>query len=86
MLNVLKIDLIVKTIIYIKSIMPKIKLKVVKAPKVADLLSEYYKSLDERNRQAYEIAKDHLGTSFDLEKSIGFLKFKEKKEQNLLSK
>ena len=86
MLNVLKIDLILKTIIYIKSIMPKITLKVVKDSKVADLLSEYYKSLNKRNRQAYEIAKDHLGTSFDLEKSIGFLKFKEKKEQNLLSK
>ncbi len=62
------------------------KFKLIKAPKKADLLSNYINSLDERNKQAYEIAKNHLGTSFDLEKSIGFLKFKEKKEQNLLSK
>ena len=61
--------------------MPKIKLKVVKAPKVADLLSEYYKSLDERNRQAYEIAKDHLGMSFQLEKSLGFLDWLNKEEK-----
>ena len=86
MLNVKKIDLILKTINHIKSIMPKKNFKVKKAPKIADLLSEYIKSLDERNKQAYEIAKDHLGTSFDLEKSIGFLNFKEKKELELLSK
>lgn len=62
------------------------KFKLVKAPKKADLISHYINSLDERNKQAYEIAKDHLGTSFDLEKSIGFLKYKEKQEQDLLSK
>ena len=42
------------------------KFKLIKAPKKADLLSNYINSLDERNKQAYEIAKDHLGTSFDL--------------------
>lgn len=62
------------------------KFKLIKTPKKADLLSNYINSLDERNKQAYEIAKDHLGTSFDLEKSIGFLNFKEKQEQELLSK
>ena len=46
------------------------KFKLIKAPKKADLLSNYINSLDERNKIAYEIAKDHLGTSFDLEKSI----------------
>ena len=84
MLNVLKIDLILKTNNYIKSIMPR-KFKVKKAPERANLLSDYINSLDERNKQAYDIAKNHLGTSFDLEKSIGFLKFKEKREQELLS-
>ena len=84
MLNVLKIDLILKTNNYIKSIMPR-KFKVKKAPERANLLSDYINSLDERNKQAYNIAKNHLGTSFDLEKSIGFLKFKEKREQELLS-
>ena len=63
---------------------PKFKLS--KAPKKADLLSKYINTLDERNKQAYEIAKNHLGTSFDLEKSIGFLNFKEKNENELLSK
>ena len=62
------------------------KFKLIKAPKKADLLSSYINSLDERNKQAYEIAKNHLGTSFDLEKSIGFLNFKERQEQKLLSK
>ena len=62
------------------------KFKLIKAPKKADLLSNYINTLDERSKQAYEIAKDHLGTSFDLEKSIGFLNFKEKQEQELLSK
>lgn len=84
LLNVLKIDLILKINNHIKSIMPR-KFKVKKAPKGANLLSEYIDTLDERNKQAYDIAKDHLGTSFDLEKSIGFLKFKEKKEQELLA-
>ena len=34
--------------------------------------SEYVKSFNEKEKKAYEIAKSHLGMSFDLEKSIGF--------------
>jgi len=64
--------------------MPR-KFKVVKTPKKSTLLSNYLDSLDEKNKLAYEIAKDHLGTSFDLEKSIGFIKFKEKHEQDALA-
>ena len=40
---------------YIKSICHSLKL--IKAPKKADLLSNYINSLDERNKQAYEIAR-----------------------------
>lgn len=36
---------------------------------------EYLETLSEKERKAYEIAKDHLGSSFDLVKSNGFLKW-----------
>ena len=38
----------------------------------------YIQSLSEKDLKAYLIAKSHLGSSFDAEKSIGFLKWKEK--------
>ena len=58
--------------------------KVIKTPSKSKMMSQYLDSLDERNKCAYNIAKDHLGTSFDLEKSIGYLQFKEKCEKELL--
>ena len=36
---------------------------------------KYVETLDEKNKQAYLIAKNHLGTSFTLEKSIGYLRW-----------
>jgi hypothetical protein len=39
----------------------------------------YIKSFTEKEMKAYLIAKDHLGTSFQLEKSNGYLEWK--KEQ-----
>ena len=33
---------------------------------------EYLSSLDDINRKAYEIAYDHLGTSFSITRSNGF--------------
>jgi hypothetical protein len=33
---------------------------------------EYLKSLDETDRKGYEIAFNHLGTSFDIARSNGF--------------
>ena len=40
---------------------------------IYELKSEYLKSMTEKELKAYHIAKDHLGDSFQLEKSIGFL-------------
>ena len=40
----------------------------------------YIDRMDDKERIAFEIAKDHLGSSFDLSKSIGFKKFADKKK------
>ena len=37
---------------------------------------EYVKQLNEKEKMALNIAKEHLGSSFNLEKSIGFLQWK----------
>lgn len=41
-------------------------------------LDKYINSLSEKERQAYEIAKDHLGSSFSLYKSRGYIEWKKK--------
>jgi hypothetical protein len=41
----------------------------------------YLATLTEKEKKAYEIAKDHLASSFQLEKSNGFLKWKKTIEQ-----
>lgn len=38
--------------------------------------NEYISSLNEKELKAYNIAKKYLGTSFDLKKSNGFLRWK----------
>ena len=40
------------------------------------LCREYLKTLSEKESKAYHIAKSHLGPSFQLEKSNGFLQWK----------
>ncbi len=40
---------------------------------------EYLSELDEIHRKAYEIAYDHLGTSFNIARSNGFKIWKAKK-------
>lgn len=47
---------------------------------------QYIKSLNEKELQAYNIAKTHLGSSFSLEKSLGFLKWLEKQNHNSSAK
>lgn len=44
------------------------------------LMEEYLKTLNEKEMKSYKIAKEHLGMSFQLEKSVGFLKWKSKQE------
>ena len=39
-------------------------------------MDEFVKTLSEMERKTYEIAKEHLKTSFSMEKSIGYLIFK----------
>ena len=41
----------------------------------AELKKEYLESLNEKELQAYHIAKNHLGESYSLVKSNGFLEF-----------
>jgi hypothetical protein len=40
-----------------------------------DILA-YIASLPDKQRVAYEIAQQHLGTSFTIEKTVGFLRWK----------
>ena len=40
-----------------------------------DLLQEYVSTFTEKEKKAYEIASSHLGSSFNLEKSLGFIKW-----------
>ena len=47
-------------------------------PLLGELLQMYLDSLDEKEKMAYHIAKTHLGTSFSLEKSNGFIQWKKK--------
>ena len=39
------------------------------------LIDDYIQQLNEKEKIVYEIAKEHLGTSFNIEKSIGYKKW-----------
>ena len=43
-----------------------------------ELIEQYLASLSPKEKQAYEIAKEHLGSLFDITKSNGFLAWKAK--------
>ena len=46
-------------------------------------IEEYLNQLNEKQQKAFEIAKDHLKTSFSIKKSIGYQEWlKEKKSKN----
>jgi len=49
-------------------------------PSQTELEQEYIESLDEKQLQAYHIAKNHLGESYTLVKSNGYLEFLKKRE------
>jgi hypothetical protein len=40
-------------------------------------IESYLKSLNNLEKQTLDIAKSHLGTSFNVRKSIGFIKWKQ---------
>ena len=41
-------------------------------------MSDYINTLTDNEKKTLEIAKDHLQSSFSLEKSIGFMEFEKK--------
>ena len=41
--------------------------------KTQELITKYLNQLDDKEQTAYLIAKEHLGTSFDIVKSIGYV-------------
>lgn len=48
---------------------------------MAVFLEQYIQSLSEKELKAYHIAKSHLGSSFSLIKSKGFIDWKKKHEE-----
>lgn len=46
-----------------------------------ELIDRYIESFSEKEKKAYDIAKEHLGMSFQIEKSNGYLKWKKKQEE-----
>jgi hypothetical protein len=46
------------------------------------LMKEYLSTLSEKEYKAYKIAESHLGTSFDLIKSNGYLKWLKSREDD----
>lgn len=40
---------------------------------------QYLKQINDKERKAYLIAKEHLGTSFNILKSVGFIEWKKNK-------
>jgi len=47
-------------------------------PQQMKLENEYIKTFSKKENKAYDIAKSHLGMSFDMDKSIGFTEWKQK--------
>lgn len=45
------------------------------------LIEEYIDTLNEFERKGLSIAKDHLGPSFDMKRSSGFLRWKDSKNK-----
>jgi len=57
---------------------PKIDIKIynyilLKMPSNKEIITQYENSLNELQKLALKIAKEDLGSSFNIEKSIGFL-------------
>jgi hypothetical protein len=46
------------------------------------VLDEYVRTLSEKEHQGYMIAKSHLGSSFDMKKSLGFIDWLKTRKTN----
>jgi len=49
-------------------------------PDTEKLTQEYIQTFSEKEHKAYLIAKDHLGMSFQIEKSVGYLNWLKNKQ------
>ena len=47
-----------------------------------NIMKKYLDSLSDKEKKGYEIAKSHLGMSFQLEKSLGYLQYKKTLENS----
>ena len=52
-------------------------------PTLQEYQEQYLKQLTDKEMKAYKIAKEHLGSSFNLPKSIGFQKWLKKNNINI---
>lgn len=51
-----------------------------RVPSVAQLIQEYTATLTPFEQQGLAIAKDHLGPSFDMKRSSGFVRWKDARD------
>ena len=49
---------------------------------VRQYIIKYLEQLGDKEKIGYSIAKEHLGTSFDVAKSIGYITWKKSQSQN----
>lgn len=52
------------------------------AHKYSDIEQKYLDTLNNVEKQAFNIAREHLGSSFDLSKSIGYKKWEQENLPN----
>ena len=45
-----------------------------------DLVEEYINQMSDHEKKTFKIAQEHLGTSFNIKRSIGFINWKEKQK------
>jgi len=49
---------------------------------IQESVKQYLHQMNEKERKAYGIAKEHLGTSFHIVKSVGYLEWKAKQKSS----
>lgn len=45
-----------------------------------DIVEEYINQMTDHEKKTFKIAQEHLGTSFNIKRSIGFINWKEKQK------